>query len=175
MKTRTMAGLRPMKPSTKLCSRCKQEKGLEEFYTDKRHRDGKQSWCRSCCDAAVMEYQKTLTGKAVHARAITKNQQANRAKALELFGHTCSNPDCSHDLHEIAWGAHHRTPRAVSGRLKINWNWSWERIKAELSNGCELLCVPCHRATDHDALIKAFETPGAIIKANEEFEEASGF
>ena len=35
----------------KTCTRCHQEKPLEEFYNSSSSRDGKKSWCRSChCD-----------------------------------------------------------------------------------------------------------------------------
>lgn len=33
---------------TKICSKCKIEKPLENFYADNRHKDGKQSHCMRC-------------------------------------------------------------------------------------------------------------------------------
>ena len=32
----------------KLCTKCKQPKGLGEFYKDSRYKTGVNSWCRSC-------------------------------------------------------------------------------------------------------------------------------
>ena len=32
----------------KKCSKCKTEKSLKEFSVDKRHKDGKSSWCKKC-------------------------------------------------------------------------------------------------------------------------------
>lgn len=185
-----------MKTKVKVCSRCKKRKGLEEFGTEKRARDGKKSGCRGCCAAAALlwaqenrektrensakwksrnptysaewkklnpekhsassvRWGKSAEGRASHARALAKRQQKAREKALILMGRACAAPGCSQNLHEIAWGAHHKTPRAVSGRPEISWAWSWVRIRAELLNGCELLCVPCHRATNHVSLIKS--------------------
>jgi hypothetical protein len=34
---------------TKLCSRCKATKGVENFYVDKHRLDGYKPWCRNCC------------------------------------------------------------------------------------------------------------------------------
>lgn len=34
---------------TKICSRCKNEKPLSEFYTSDSHSDGYQPVCKECC------------------------------------------------------------------------------------------------------------------------------
>lgn len=34
---------------TKKCSLCKEEFPLEEFYTNKKAKDGKQTRCKTCC------------------------------------------------------------------------------------------------------------------------------
>lgn len=164
----------------KRCSKCGETKPAAEFS---RRGSALQTWCRACAKEyqktpagkatqarAAAKYQKTPAGKAAQARADAKwakahpeekraaaaaFEQANRAKALLLMGHICTAPGCSHDLHEIAWGAHHITPRAVTGRKLINWNWSWPKIEAELLNDCELLCTPCHRAADEHKGISA--------------------
>jgi hypothetical protein len=37
-----------MQNKTKICSRCKIEKLMEEFHNNKKNKDGKSSWCKEC-------------------------------------------------------------------------------------------------------------------------------
>lgn len=43
----------------KICTRCKEEKQLTEFYSDKRKKDGKRPECKKCTDKKVTEYIKS--------------------------------------------------------------------------------------------------------------------
>lgn len=40
----------------KICSRCKVEKPVEQFYKDRRIKDGLDSQCKSCTDKTSVEY-----------------------------------------------------------------------------------------------------------------------
>jgi 5-methylcytosine-specific restriction endonuclease McrA len=42
---------KPRKVTEKECTNCKQTKPADEFYKDKRRRDGLYSWCKECFDA----------------------------------------------------------------------------------------------------------------------------
>ena len=35
----------------KACTKCKTEKPLDEFYVDRRRKDGRQPWCKACHNA----------------------------------------------------------------------------------------------------------------------------
>jgi hypothetical protein len=150
----------------KRCPKCGKTKPKAEFHKSSRSKDGLQSWCRSCGTAAATRWNaehcerhryNVVKWKAEHPEQSRANGAAqklsNRNKALILLGDHC--PKCGAQLaakpscdQEIAFGAHHIIPRAISGRPRINWGWKWLRVKAELSDGCELLCVPCHRAAE---------------------------
>lgn len=41
----------------KQCSKCKQDKQLDEFYNDKKNPDGKAYWCKTCAIANASESQ----------------------------------------------------------------------------------------------------------------------
>jgi len=46
---------------TKVCSKCKKEKPLSEFYKDKATRDGLHSWCKVCKDTRQRKwFQKNI-------------------------------------------------------------------------------------------------------------------
>jgi hypothetical protein len=44
--------------TTKVCTRCKKRRKVEQFYKDKYIKDGLSSWCKSCTKAYDREYAK---------------------------------------------------------------------------------------------------------------------
>ena len=44
-------GVRVMIATTKVCSKCGQEKDIEEFHRDRTRKDGRQSYCKACQSA----------------------------------------------------------------------------------------------------------------------------
>ncbi len=52
------------KPETKVCSKCKEEKSVSEFYRDSMTKNGLRYSCIQC----VKEYQKSEKGKAAYKR-----------------------------------------------------------------------------------------------------------
>lgn len=53
---------------TKVCVHCGRELPLSEFYTNKRSKDGRQSWCKACCKEYA-EHYRTRTRAADKAAA----------------------------------------------------------------------------------------------------------
>ena len=58
-----------MKNTLKVCANCRQIKLTSAFGTDKTHKDGLQSWCRSCKAAWARQYYRTTKGKQAHNRS----------------------------------------------------------------------------------------------------------
>lgn len=81
----------------KICSKCKQEKPLSEFYANKSSADGKQSYCKACSKAKAKAWESANIDK-VRAR-----QSAWRA----------ANPDKVEAVKE-----RHRAKRAAA---KVAW------------------------------------------------------
>lgn len=52
----------------KICSKCKQEKDLEDYSRDIRKKDGKKSECKKCHTDMQKLYSKTIEGKASKAK-----------------------------------------------------------------------------------------------------------
>jgi hypothetical protein len=53
---RTMAAATAQK--TKVCTRCKKRRKVDNFYRDKHMKDGVSSWCKSCTRDYDREYAK---------------------------------------------------------------------------------------------------------------------
>ena len=53
----------------KTCSRCKEEKSVDDFVRDKSSKNGRHSWCKGCLYPHVREY-------------IKNNPEVNRRKAI---------------------------------------------------------------------------------------------
>ncbi len=64
-------------PQTKICSKCKQEKNLEEFRNQKKGKFGKKNYCRICDDE--------------NARALYLKNQLFRTLQVEQWNR--ENPD----------------------------------------------------------------------------------
>lgn len=45
-------------PKTKVCTRCKKRRKLDQFYKDKHMKDGHSSWCKTCTKDYDREYAK---------------------------------------------------------------------------------------------------------------------
>lgn len=66
--------------TTKICSRCKQEKQLSEYSSDKRLKDGKKSYCIDCNKLRLKEWR---SKNKEHVKAYTKNN-SNKIKEYYL-------------------------------------------------------------------------------------------
>ena len=66
----------------KICTKCKINKVLEEYYKDTRHKDGRASECKSCTIARQKEYQKSDRGKATQAKRNAKYKKTDEGKAV---------------------------------------------------------------------------------------------
>lgn len=80
--------------TTYICSKCRQEKPVTEFYRARDTKRGHQSTCRVCCKAKVAAYQaKHRTKVRVYHREYSKQsfalRQANRREhACRTYGFT---------------------------------------------------------------------------------------
>lgn len=66
--------------TSKICTKCKVEKSLDEFYGRKNVKDGKQSECKSCLSNRSLEYKVTLSGCL---RIIWRTAKHNANRRLE--------------------------------------------------------------------------------------------
>ena len=116
----------------KICTSCKEEKNINEFYIQKYRKNG-SSYCKSCFNNFCIERWKK-----------------RKIKAIEYLGNECVDCKTPHPKYPSSvYEFHHLDPSIkdytwVKLRLK-----SWDKIKDEL-NKCVLLCANCHRIRHHN-------------------------
>lgn len=62
----------------KFCARCKEEKALEDFSDNKKSRDGKQSYCKSCMVANRLEWGKENPDKQKEHRRKSNRREESK-------------------------------------------------------------------------------------------------
>jgi 5-methylcytosine-specific restriction endonuclease McrA len=145
---------------TKTCSKCKQEKSIFDFCSNRSHKDGLLLWCKPCHRAAAREYAKGHRAE----RAARRSGAAARAyDAVYRKGHLAE-----HAAREVAGGAarreamrallgdacvrcgstdglefDHVAPGSKSFTVGAHLGCAWSRLMEELAK-CQLLCHDCH-------------------------------
>ena len=73
--------------TTKICTKCKKEKDISEFYNDRKAKDGHSSWCIECHRYSHREYYRTHTDEIINkVRDYCKNNQEKvKARAREYY------------------------------------------------------------------------------------------
>lgn len=69
--------------SQKVCSKCRLEKSLSEFYTDKKRKDGKTPQCKDCAKA-YREANKNRIAETKRLR-YQENKEFHKAKSAEYY------------------------------------------------------------------------------------------
>lgn len=113
---------------TKICTDCKIEKPLIDFYNSKTHFLGKACYCKSCFNIRC-----------------SKRWISRKIKAIQYKNSKCE--DCQlhlNNTHYSVFEFHHLNPAQKDydwSQLKLR---SWQSIINELDK-CVLLCANCHR------------------------------
>jgi hypothetical protein len=72
-----------MSKQVKVCTKCKTEKPLTDFYKAKQNRDGRKSWCKTCEIEYSRQYQKTPKGKEVAKRYAQSEKGKKRMRKFD--------------------------------------------------------------------------------------------
>lgn len=127
----------------KTCSRCTQEKPLNEFRTDRSVRDGRGAVCSRCAaNQAQKTYHQSGGREKQHARR--KALIAERYLKLDVLKDVpCA--DCGGRFPRVCMDFDHvRGVKVDSISRMIRMSYSWELILSEMAK-CEVVCSNCHR------------------------------
>jgi hypothetical protein len=133
----------------KICSKCKQEKPLDQFHKNKKLKDGLSVWCSDCHKLNKKEHYKN------NKEQYSKNVFNNSLWLLEIkMGLQCEK--CGEN-HPAALDFHHLDPNEkelkISSRVTCN-SKKKEKILEEIKK-CIVLCANCHRK-EHATLINEY-------------------
>lgn len=123
----------------KVCSKCKEEKPIEEFSFNKAKKDGHCDMCKACFkeyrDRHYREHKEYYKSKA----ALYKRQK------VEQFGELKKGLKCAICGEDRWWvlDFHHTDPSAKDREVS-KMVQAPKKIQAEISK-CLVLCANCHR------------------------------
>ena len=123
---------------TKVCTKCKEEKPVTEFYKHPTCKDGLQSRCKSC-----VSHVTARCGRAkVRGRGVVRTR--NLYDYIKSRGGACEH--CGWTGHPGVLEFHHLDHRTkIHGLGSPIWtNKNLESTKAEAEK-CIMLCPTCHR------------------------------
>lgn len=118
---------------TKVCSHCKEEKPISEFYSQPKHKYGVMSICKKC-----------------FIQFCVQRWRNRKIKYIKLLGSKCQC--CGVELNDTNFSIfdfHHVHPEEKEytwAKLRL---FSDARILQELAK-CELLCANCHRLKHYE-------------------------
>lgn len=124
---------------TKVCSKCKIEKPITEFYKNKLKSDGLQSECKECHNNRHQSYYSVNKEKRLEQKRKMRKEIHEYIVRIKSEEGCCicglQDPACL-DFHHIA-----DKKDTVSNIMKNN---SLRRVKNEIVK-CVVICANCHR------------------------------
>lgn len=126
---------------SKVCTRCKVDKPLTEYFKTKRSKDGLQPACKSCMN---ISYKASRGKKVAHYNAVQKQRELKKAAWLQEYKQTQRCLLCPED-DSSCLDFHHVDPLTKDGDVSdIVRGVSLEKLQRELDK-CVMLCSNCHR------------------------------
>lgn len=134
--------------TSKVCSTCKVDKPLTEFYRAKSKPGGHAYNCKACSDGANKKTRDKHTKRYLGYRNDYKlklTEMVNEYKSAR--GCAC----CGENSHPHVLDLHHLDPSEKEGSPSL-LRTSWERWLTEAQK-CVILCANCHRKV-HAGILK---------------------
>lgn len=144
----------------KVCSKCSQEKSDEDFFKDKRGRNGRRSTCKTCDTntkgrkITPPHLRKRATINGLPADGVTLAEKRRRIDDIKVT-QPCAccgqyhTPKCM-DFHHLDESTKSFSLSQIK-RFKTN-EITWKDIENEIAK-CILVCATCHRKI-HEGVVQ---------------------
>jgi len=132
----------------KTCSKCKENKELNDFNSNKKRKDGLTSWCKECIRKRSKEHYKNNVD--LYKDKVKKSRQKLRIW-FDEYKSTLKCEKCGEN-HPSTLDFHHLDPnvKELGGVARMLSNNKTENeIREEISK-CIILCSNCHRKLHWD-------------------------
>lgn len=143
----------------KVCTKCKQEKSLEEFDFRNKAKGTRRSDCKTCVSSWMKkDYERPERALAVRANAKKRKEELVNLVWEYKSTHPCV--DCGR-THPAGLEFDHlpEFEKSMDISLMVTNMHSWENILAEIAK-CEVVCGYCHG-------IRTFERAGWVRQLRE--------
>ena len=130
----------------KVCTKCKEEKSVEEFSFRWRAKNKRHPWCRPCTRIHNMDrYYANHSHYAKHHTMLTKNKRYEKMRKVLEYLQTHPCVDCG-ESDPIVLEFDHRdnTEKVRAVAQLITENCGLEKIFNEIEK-CDVRCANCHR------------------------------
>lgn len=137
----------------KVCSKCNDQKSLDQFNRNKSRKDGLQTFCRDCEKIRGKEYRKT----GAYLESTRRANQRARERRLEfiaqfLLTHPCV--DCGND-DIVVLDFDHLDNKEFNIMTMVRDSKPLSLIQLEIEK-CEVVCRNCHAHRTYSRLEKCW-------------------
>lgn len=159
----------------KQCSKCKEWKEFNQFYTSKSKKDGLQTRCIPCTKAGVKIYRQTSRGNEVRQKADIKYHRSEKGmevsrKARNKYQQSNKGKIIAKEVRQNSMGV--KATRAVNNAVKLG---KFPHVSTQICHNCKNqaeqyhhylgydkihwfdvmpLCEACHLGLHHPHLLK---------------------
>lgn len=123
--------------TTKICTKCGEEKSINEFYPHKGYKDGHHSWCKDC-HAKYHKQEKIKENKKLY-------RQKLKIEVMNAYGGKCN---CCGESNLIFLTIDHVYGGGCAHKRKLNFGggtdfYMWLR-RNDYPDGFQVLCFNCN-------------------------------
>ncbi len=140
----------------KVCSKCKEEKPLNQFNKKDKKKDGTykpQPYCRDCQKIVIRDYyqnnKEAIKAKSALNRHLYrghehKNPKHVYYKVIDYLAGRCCGHCGIDDIRVLEFNHLNRETKEFTIATMLKNNMDWDLILKEIAK-CEILCANCHK------------------------------
>jgi hypothetical protein len=129
---------------TKICTKCKFEKQLNDFNKNKTRKDGLNNICRVCSNERSKKYYTENTDEH-RCNIKIRNKKTIFENRKRMFQYYSNHPcvDCN-ESDPMVLECDHRGDKLFEISKLVSGGYSWLTIEKEIDK-CDVRCANCHR------------------------------
>ena len=131
----------------RICTKCKLEKPVTDFYKATRRKDGLQPACKSCMNVS---YKTSRSKKREHYNKVRNNRYKDTVKRIREWKEERGCACCPENFGPCL-ELHHPDPSVKEFNPSETAVYSFDKFLREAAK-CIVVCANCHRKIHHDII-----------------------